>query len=120
MKNVLICLTLILMFSCQPEYVNPEGTGNFVCDFSNPLEELVWLKAKIEETRQEESSESCQVESILLGAYSGQTVFIPVLNGAICCTCGNTVYNCEGEVVFSCDQGEEAKIRNKKVNWQSL
>lgn len=118
MKNYLLFLMVIGVFSCQTEYVNPEGAGNFVCDLSDPVNDLLWLKAKIEEGNQDEESDFCKVESVIIGSYNGQTVFIPVLNGALCCTCGNTVYNCDGEMIFSCDGEKEAKIRKKQVIWQ--
>jgi hypothetical protein len=120
MKNALLLLIIFLMASCDKEYVNPEGAGNFVCDLSDPVKDLLWLKAKIEEGNQDEESDFCKMESVVIGSYKGQTVFIPLMNGALCCTCGNTVYNCEGEQVFSCDQEKEAKIRNKQVIWQRM
>lgn len=118
MKNILICLMLLCLFSCEQEYVNPEGAGYGVCGVSDPLKELPWLKAQIDEATQGEPSDHCRVASVTQGSYKGETVFIPVLGGALCCPCGNAVYNCAGEIIFTCDQEEEAKIQDKKVIWQ--
>ena len=120
MRTLLFCLTLVFMISCeQLEYENPEmASGYAVCGASNPLQELDWLKAKIEEATSSPESDYCQVYSVTQGVYQGEAVFIPVLSGALCCTCGNMVYNCEGEVMFSCNQEEEAKIKDKKVIWE--
>ena len=119
MKNVIYYLLLFLIISCEEhEIINGEMAGASICGTPNPLEELEWLKARIEEGSENPSSDYCQVVSVTQGSYKGQTVFIPVLSGALCCTCGNAVYNCEGEVVFACDAEEEAKIENKKVIWE--
>lgn len=118
MKNTLICLMLLCLFSCEQEYVNPEGAGYGVCGVSDPLKELPWLKAQIDEATQGEPSDHCRVASVTQGSYKGETVFIPVLGGALCCPCGNAVYNCAGEIIFTCDQEEESKIQDKRVIWQ--
>lgn len=118
MKNIIICLMLLCMVSCEQEYVNPEGAAYGVCGVSNPLEELPWLKAQIDEATQGEPTDYCRVVTVIQGSYNGELVFIPVQSGALCCTCGNAVYNCAGELVFACDQEKEAKIRDKRVIWQ--
>lgn len=118
MKYLLLPFLLLCLFSCEPQYVNPEGEGYVLCGGSNPLEEVAWLKEQINAVPQGESSDHCMLSAVISGTYDGQTVFIPLLSGALCCICGNAVYDCEGELVFVCDQKKEAKIRNKKVIWE--
>lgn len=123
MKNILIlCLIFIGAISCTTDNINPENTNSLssVCNVTDPLKELPWLKAMIDEATSEEPSDYCRATSVTQGVYNGQTVFIPVLGGALCCTCGNAVYNCAGEMLFSCDMGKEAEIKDKKVIWQKV
>lgn len=119
MKKLLFPLIVMCLFGCEPQFVNPEGAAYGVCGVSNPLEELPWLKAKIEEATQAEQSNYCNLWSVTMASYNGQTVFIPAVSGTLCDTCaGDVVYDCEGELLFACDSEKEAKIRNRKVIWQ--
>ncbi len=112
--GTLICL---ISFACQNnELVNPELSGTNICGVTDPLKDLPWLKARIEESST--PSDYCTVWKVIQGDYAGKTVYIVVLSGALCCTCGNGVVDCEGNLVFSCNAEEEARIKNKKVIWE--
>jgi hypothetical protein len=116
-KLLLLCLLILGIFSCQKhELANPELSGAAICGVADPLKNLPWLKTKIEESAT--LTDYCNLYQVTQGNYAGKTVYIEVLGGALCCTCGNTVYDCEGKVVFSCDVKEEDKIANKKVIWK--
>lgn len=112
-----VCFALLFIFlnGCQENEVNPEVTNGAACNVSNPLTDLEWLKIQIEDDTE---TDYCHVVSVIQGIYNGEVVFIPVLSGALCCTCGNSGYNCKGEVVFSCDQGAESKVIHKKEIWR--
>lgn len=107
-------LIIVFLSGCQNNEVNPEVMGGPACEVSNPLTDLGWLKVMVEDDTE---TDYCHVVSVIQGVYNGQVVFIPVLSGALCCTCGNSVYDCNGEIVFSCDQEAESKITNRKEIW---
>lgn len=119
MKSIFFSLILVCIFSCEPNgIVNPEVVSTTACGTPNPLEEVDWLKVRIEAASGPATEDYCHMVEIIQGDYLGETVFIPILSGHLCDTCGNAVYNCKGEEVFVCDQEKEAKIKNKKVIWK--
>ena len=116
MKNRLPVLLLMLLAACQSGSITPEGGGKTpVCGVANPIQDLPWLKAAIEKSSEE--TDYCTPWSVTQGRYQGQTVYLVSLSGALCCFPPNTIYNCQGEVVFSRNAEEEAKIKDKKVIW---
>ena len=117
MKNRLFFILFLTSVACQSGSITPEGGGKSFCGVANPIQDLPWLKAAIEKSSGK--TDYCTPWSVTQGRYQGQTVYSVSLTGALCCTCGsNTVYDCEGKVVFSCNAGEEAKLEDKKVVWQ--
>jgi hypothetical protein len=116
-KFFLGSLLLLSFFSCKKyELENSELANVTVCGVSDPLKELAWLKTYVQESTV--PSDYCTLWKVTQGEYHGQTVYLVVVGGALCCTCGNVVYNCEGEVVFACDAKEESKMTNTKVIWK--
>jgi len=112
----IILLGCLLLFGCQAyELEDLEKRASFACNLDEATN-LPWLSEMIEQSKGE--TDYCQVFRVDQGVYKGETVFIPYLTGALCCTCGNAVYNCQGDTVFVCDQDEEGKIKHKKVIWQ--
>jgi hypothetical protein len=116
-KILLFALLSFSVFSCQKhELANPELSSTTACGVTNPLKELPWLKAEVDKAAA--VSDYCTLWQVTQGEYAGKTVYIVVVSGALCCTCGNMVYDCEGEVVLACDAAEEGNIANKKVIWK--
>ena len=115
MKNLLPVLSLMLLAACQSGSITPEGGGKSFCGVANPIQDLPWLKAAIEKSSGK--TDYCTPWSVTQGRYQGQTVYLVSLSGALCCFPPNTIYNCQGEVVFSRNAEEEAKIKDKKVIW---
>ncbi|MGB3589419.1 MAG: hypothetical protein WBA23_22930 [Tunicatimonas sp.] len=114
--KLITLLGCLLMFGCQAyELEDLEGGASFACNLDEATD-LPWLNEMIEQSRVE--SDYCQVFRVDQGEYQGETVFIPYLTGALCCTCGNAVYNCQGEAVFVCDRDKEEEIKHKKAIWQ--
>lgn len=118
-KLLLLSLALVFLFACEKRELNdPEKKAlASACGFSNPTEELAWLKAEIEKA--DTPTTYCTPTQVVQGVYKDKTVFIIPVSGALCCTCaGSMVYDCEGKNIFVCKPEEEAKIKNKKVIWE--
>lgn len=112
----IILLCCLLMFGCQTtEWDDLEESASSACNLDRATD-LPWLREMIEQSENEQGV--CQVFRVDQGKYKGETVFIPYVSGALCCTCGNAVYNCRGDVVFVCDRDKEDKIKRKKMIWQ--
>jgi hypothetical protein len=121
MKNILLVLFLFAAVTACDQYeaVNPEKAVADACGITDPTEELAWLREQIESEAEPSANNPCALWGVTQGTYEGQTVFITSIGGALCCPCaGSAVYNCQGELVMSCDPEEEAKITNKKVIWE--
>lgn len=118
MTRLLLLPLLLLTFACQEvEFTDGESPAiSKVCGVANSLEELPWLKEMIGSHTTEHV---CQVFGVVQGTYKKQTVYTVIVSGALCCTCGNVVYNCEGDVVLFCNWEEEKKIKDKKVIWEA-
>ena len=112
----IILLCCLLMFGCQAsELGDLEERTSSACNLDETTN-LPWLREMIEQSKNEQGV--CQVFRVDQGKYKGETVFIPYMTGALCCTCGNVVYNCRGKIVFVCDRDKEDKIKRKKMIWQ--
>jgi len=93
MKNLFPVFLLMLLAACQSSSINPEGSGKVsACGVANPVQDLPWLKAALEKV--DGKTAVCTPRAVTQGTYQGQTVYIVVVTGALCCTCGNIVYNC--------------------------
>jgi hypothetical protein len=119
MRRLLFLPIFLLTLACQEiEFTDGEQQALAkVCGVANPLEELPWLKEMMERHTTERI---CQLAGVVQGTYKKQIVYTVIVSGAVCCTCGNVVYNCDGEVVLLCDREEEKKIRDKKVIWEAV
>jgi hypothetical protein len=82
MKNFFLCvLTLLLLLSCgKNEMVTPENASANVCGVVNPVEDLPWLKAKIEENT--EFTDYCPLWQVIQGEYVDKTVYILINNSS--------------------------------------
>ena len=94
MKKTVLALTLLLtMLSCKDD----DDKLSNSCQVSNPIEDLDWLKEKIEELAQTDS-ELQKYFYVSQNTYMGKTVFI----FPNCCPTCNTavpVYDCEGNSI---------------------
>jgi len=118
MKNKFLLCLPFLFLACQKETLyNPERTATYACSSANPTRDLPWLKAKIEQAAI--PTDYCTPSTVIGGIYRDKTVFIIPVSGALCCPCaGNSVYDCEGKLLFVCNTAEEANIKNKVVLWE--
>jgi len=102
MKQLLIVLLMLVGLSCcdNDEEFFP------VCEFTDPLEDLAWLK------EYKESLGDCQVEtSIFQANYKKHIVFYsaitdPLVNSVF----GITLWDCEGKIVHIFDYDEAEKF----------
>lgn len=87
---MVISLSII---SCK----NDDDNLNNTCSVANPIEDLDWLKEKIEELEQSSLFESGEIY-ISQANYNGNTIFIL---GNCCALCNSviSVYDCEGELI---------------------
>ena len=120
MKNLLILFFCLTTLSCQEyEYPNLEAETSGICGITNPLKELPWLKAMVDQYYEEPESQHCQLWRVERGVYQGKTVFIPTFNGVLCCLCiGNSVIDCEGKTLFVCDPDKEKQVKSRTLIWE--
>ena len=115
----LFAIPVLLLAACQEPGMLPlnEEQASAACQTSDPLQKLEWLRETVQ-SADPTDTDGCTPSSVIQGTYRGETVFLIPLSGALCCTCGNAVYNCQGEAVIVCDFDEEAKIKDKKIIWK--
>lgn len=105
-KSLLIFVTFILILSCEKV--------DKVCNCSNPLEDLSWLK----ELKTSFTNCTCQM-SIFQATYNKQTIFYSLMNDPLCNSFQQiTLYDCSGNNINtfnSTDQVFDNKVTNKKV-----
>jgi len=121
MKKLLIIFACLMALGCQEyEYPNLEAEASGVCGVTDPLKELSWLKAMIDQYYEDPESQYCQLGRVEQGVFQGKMVFIPIVGGgALCCPClGNPVVDCEGETLFVCDPDKEEQVKNRTLIWE--
>jgi len=121
MNRIVLLLSLCLLLACQEiEYPPLEGEAALseICGTTNPMQDLPWLKEMVDEGQSDSESYYCQLYKVEQGTYNNKQVFVAQISGALCCTCaGNTVYDCEGELLFVCEPDKEEKISDLKEIW---
>jgi len=117
MKKTILTLTLLLltMLSCKDD---DDNLLSNTCQVSNPIEDLDWLKEKIEELAQTDS-EFLKYFYVSQNTYMDKTVFI----FPNCCPSCNTVvpvYDCEGNHIgFVGDENISTNIlNNDTIIWK--
>lgn len=108
----LLYLPLLLIFSCAHISEPERELIQSECSIDS-IDDLSWL-----DFTPPENPDHCRIVAVYEGRYEGQTVIIPILSGALCCTCGNAVYQCNGELLFACDRGKEDQITEKSLIWE--
>lgn len=114
-KKIIILIFLTLgNISCEKD---DNGLNN-TCNVSNPIEELDWLKQKVEEL-EETDSDILQYFYITQTEFKTKTIFI----FPNCCPFCNTiiqVFNCEGETIGYIGDGnfDSTILENDKIIWK--
>ena len=91
MKNLLLSLLLILVFSCKEKTISSRLE---VCGVKDPVRKLPWLKAKIDSLKAEKQD---HMLTVTVGKYKGETIFDYTMLYMSCNIC--TVYRCDGSRV---------------------
>lgn len=114
MNKILLILSILCLFYSCNKYDIPK------CDFGDPSEDLLWLKAIIDE-REANPTEDMVYCYIVQGKLKRKTVFVfvdcnPSINKAI------FVVNCEGYNVKNKDgrdiEVSEVDLKDERVIWQ--
>ena len=108
MKNLIIILFLFTgLISCDSK----EETAP-TCEFTDPLEDLAWLK------EHKESLKDCDIQiSIFQASYKNQTVFYSLITDPLANSVfGAALWNCEGEIVRTFDYNERDEFNELVTN----
>lgn len=87
MKNFLLSLFAIFIFSCKDRTVSSRLE---VCGIKDPVRNLPWLKAKIDSSKAKKGNEML---TVTLGKMKGEIVF----------NCSTIYMSCIGCVAYHCD-----------------
>jgi len=114
MNKILLILPILCLFYSCNKYDIPK------CDFGDPAEDLLWLKAIIDE-REANPTEDMVYCYIVQGKLKRKTVFVfmdcnPSIDKA------TFVVNCEGDTVKDKNgsnlEVSEVNLKDEKVIWQ--
>ena len=112
MKKISLFIWVILfLVSCAKD----ENSNKKICDFTDPIEQLSWLK----EIKNSMTNCSCEM-SIMQATYENQTIFYAAMTDLLCDGYQTiTIYDCDGKVIRAFKnselQGFYEKQTNKKV-----
>ena len=112
-KINLIYILICLLFSACAEDDNLVANS---CGVTNPVEQLPWLKASIQDLEKNRNDPTYKYFYISQGVYENQVVFIL----GNCCPFCNTitpVRNCEGELLFYKSSENLDKILSEQALW---
>ena len=106
MKKILFFFMLLGLSACDQDATELRNT----CNVENPVEDLPWLKTRIESYLQSDSSETDWSRYVYVAqtTYKGETIFL-FLN---CCPYCNYVphaYSCQGNL-----------IENDAIDWEMI
>lgn len=110
---ITIVLALVLVFSCKKEIIT---TSSNTCNVSNPVEDLPWLKARINSILT--NPDASKYQYVAIASYNSQTVFIfgncdPLSINPI------PAYNCSGALLGNIGDIPPAGIKNQKTLWKA-
>ena len=113
MKRVRYCIVSLLLVlaatSCHDECIDTWG-----CGVTDPAEELLWLKERIDELQRARPTLT-KYSYVQQAELKGQTVFV-IDNCCPFCNSRPMIFNCAGEELA--EQGIRSLIRNEKVVWK--
>jgi hypothetical protein len=105
-KSFLIFAIFILILSCEKV--------DKVCNCTNPLEDLSWLK----ETKSSFSNCTCQI-SIIQATYIKQAVFYTIMNDPLCNSFQQIIlFDCSGnplKTYTTTDEAFSSEVTNQKI-----
>lgn len=105
-KYLFLWISSAILFSCN------EDERPVVCDTANPLEDIAWIKAAVEEYSSSELSEYTYLSQ---ASYQGETVFF---FGSCCpnCNWALIVRDCQGNELTENITFDE--LTSQEVIWQ--
>lgn len=107
-KGLFLFVLLFTVTSCKTDDDN--GLSN-TCSVSNPVEDLSWLKERIDDIKQSSQVDEFYVSQI---TYKGQTVFI-IRDCCAACNSVTTVSYCSGELVFNLNDEDDKEEYTKFI-----
>ncbi|MBI9059051.1 MAG: hypothetical protein JEZ01_14900 [Labilibaculum sp.] len=108
MKKLIIILFIFIgLSSC-----NSKEETIPTCEFTEPLEDLAWLK------EYKESLKDCSIQiSIFQASYKKQTVFYSAVTDPLANSIFSaSLWNCEGEIIITFDYNEREKFNELVTN----
>ena len=113
MKKIFILLiTIFFVASCGKD----ENTNKSVCNLTDPINELPWLK----EIKNSLTSCACET-SIMQATYKEQTIFYTATTDLLCDGIETyTLYNCEGKVIEIITQDKIHDFYTKVTDLKNL
>ncbi|MDD2307548.1 MAG: hypothetical protein PHP53_22785 [Prolixibacteraceae bacterium] len=113
MKKIFILLiTIFVVASCGKD----ENTNKSVCNLTDPIEELSWLK----EMKNTMTNCSCEM-SIVQANYNNQTVFYTMMTDPLCNGVQTIIlYDCEGKIVKTIANSEISSYKAEETNMKVL
>lgn len=105
-KHLLLLVFIAFFFSCN------ENEGPVLCGAEDPVEDIAWIKAAIEEN---ESSELSEYLYLSQARYQGETVFF---FGSCCpnCNWALIVQDCQGNQIEGTITFDD--LSDREVIWQ--
>lgn len=95
MKHVLLFPIIIFSFACD----KPVSCGENTCSVTNPLEEMGWLQAEINDLSVPVNASLKPFFYVTMAKYNGNTVFMVKNCCPLCNTTPPIIKNCNGKVV---------------------
>ncbi len=111
-RKFIILITIFIIASCGKD----ENTNKSVCDLTDPIEELSWLK----EMKNSMTNCSCKM-SIVQATYNSQTVFYTMMTDPLCDGFQTIILlDCERKTVKTITNGEISSYKAKETNMKVL
>ena len=113
MKRCFLFLSILMLsFACKDD----DDKYATTCGTNDPINDLAWLKAEIENREATKASGTYPYFYIQQASYLGQTVFI--YNGCCpMCSYYVPVLNCSGQEIFQLNADNSKSLRNVKLLW---
>jgi hypothetical protein len=106
-------LTILLIFSCKKEVIT---TTSNTCNVSNPVEDLPWLKARINSILV--NPDAARYQYVSIADYNSQTIFIFGNCDPLALTVA-PAYSCSGTFLGNIGDLPPVNIKNQKPLWKA-
>lgn len=111
-RTFILLITILFAASCGKD----KNTNKSVCDLTDPIEELSWLK----EMKNTMTNCSCEM-SIVQATYNNQTVFYTMMTDPLCNGVQTIIlYDCEGKIVKTIANDEIPSYKAEETNMKVL